>query len=117
MLIIVWLSSSLLNRDLLFADLVNLIHSLYPSSLSYRFKTHLNAHAPKDVLSAEEYEGLLEESKQIHKTEKAELAEGEDELPPGEEKEPTEVDYKWQIPSSVGLRFNMRFNVFQMLPK
>lgn len=88
-----------------------------PLSLSYRFKTHLNAHAPKDVLSAEEYEGLLEESKQSHKTEKSELAEGEEELPPGEEKEPTEVDYKWQIPSSVGLRFNMRFNVFQMLPK
>uniref|UniRef100_A0A8C7J002 Pre-mRNA-processing factor 39-like n=1 Tax=Oncorhynchus kisutch TaxID=8019 RepID=A0A8C7J002_ONCKI len=61
------------------------------SSHYEKFKTHLNAHAPKDVLSAVEYEGLLEESKQIHKTEKAELAEGEDELPPGEEKEPTEV--------------------------
>uniref|UniRef100_A0A8C7P661 Si:ch211-114c17.1 n=1 Tax=Oncorhynchus mykiss TaxID=8022 RepID=A0A8C7P661_ONCMY len=60
------------------------------SSHYEKFKTHLNAHAPKDVLSAVEYEGLLEESKQSHKTEKSELAEGEEELPPGEEKEPTE---------------------------
>uniref|UniRef100_A0A673WPR0 Pre-mRNA-processing factor 39-like n=1 Tax=Salmo trutta TaxID=8032 RepID=A0A673WPR0_SALTR len=61
------------------------------SSHYEKFKTHLNAHAPKDVLSAVEYEGLLEESKQSHKTEKSELAEGEEELPPGEEKEPTEM--------------------------
>uniref|UniRef100_A0A4W5KV28 Si:ch211-114c17.1 n=1 Tax=Hucho hucho TaxID=62062 RepID=A0A4W5KV28_9TELE len=60
------------------------------SSHYEKFKTHLNAHVPKDVLSAVEYEELLEESKQSHKTEKSELAEGEEELPPGEEKEPTE---------------------------
>uniref|UniRef100_A0A4W5NHB0 Si:ch211-114c17.1 n=1 Tax=Hucho hucho TaxID=62062 RepID=A0A4W5NHB0_9TELE len=80
------------------------------SSHYEKFKTHLNAHAPKDVLSAEEYEGLLEESKQIHKTEKAELAEGEDELPPGEEKEPTEV-----IPKMRELLLARREKVYQDL--
>ncbi|CDQ84490.1 pre-mRNA-processing factor 39 isoform X1 [Oncorhynchus mykiss] len=82
------------------------------SSHYEKFKTHLNAHAPKDVLSAVEYEGLLEESKQIHKTEKAELAEGEDELPPGEEKEPTEEEV---IPKMRELLLARREKVYQDL--
>uniref|UniRef100_A0A6Q2XYU9 Pre-mRNA-processing factor 39 n=1 Tax=Esox lucius TaxID=8010 RepID=A0A6Q2XYU9_ESOLU len=64
-----------------------------------KFKTHLNTHAPKDVLSAEEYGRLLEECKQSHKIEKAEQAEGEEEIPPGEEKEPTEVNQNYLVSS------------------
>ncbi|XP_029518387.1 pre-mRNA-processing factor 39-like isoform X1 [Oncorhynchus nerka] len=82
------------------------------SSHYEKFKTHLNAHAPKDVLSAVEYEGLLEESKQSHKTEKSELAEGEEELPPGEEKEPTEEEL---IPKMRELLLARREKVYQDL--
>uniref|UniRef100_A0A3P8XRM3 Uncharacterized protein n=2 Tax=Esox lucius TaxID=8010 RepID=A0A3P8XRM3_ESOLU len=77
-----------------------------------KFKTHLNTHAPKDVLSAEEYGRLLEECKQSHKIEKAEQAEGEEEIPPGEEKEPTEEEL---IPKMRELLLARREKVFQDL--
>lgn len=65
------------------------------SSSSLRFKAHLNAHVPKDVLTPEEYEELRTECRQSKK-EKSEQAEGEEEeRPPGEEEpEDSAIDGK-----------------------
>ncbi|KAL0973872.1 hypothetical protein UPYG_G00212260 [Umbra pygmaea] len=82
------------------------------SSHYEKFKTHLNMHAPKDVLPAEEYGRLLEECKQSHKLEKAELAEEDEDIPPGEEKEPTEEEL---IPKMRELLLARREKVFQDL--
>lgn len=56
---------------------------------SLRFKTQLNSHEPKEVLSQEEYEELRLLCRQSQKAERAEQVQEETkERPPGEE-EPT----------------------------
>ncbi|KAM6924140.1 pre-mRNA-processing factor 39 [Xenentodon cancila] len=55
-----------------------------------KFKEHLNSHAPKEVLSPEEYEELRAICRQNQKAERAEQAqEKEEERPPGEEEPAT----------------------------
>lgn len=60
------------------------------SSISARFKEHLNSHEPKEVLSPEEYEELRALCRQSQKAERAEQAQEEkQERPPGEEEPAT----------------------------
>ncbi|XP_029917673.1 pre-mRNA-processing factor 39 [Myripristis murdjan] len=55
-----------------------------------KFKTHLNSHTPKELLSPEEYEELRALCRQSQKAERAEQAqEEEEERPPGEEEPAT----------------------------
>uniref|UniRef100_UPI003AAD2698 pre-mRNA-processing factor 39 n=1 Tax=Centroberyx gerrardi TaxID=166262 RepID=UPI003AAD2698 len=55
-----------------------------------KFKAHLNAHEPKEVLPPDEYEDLRASCRQSQKAERAEQAqEEEEERPPGEEEPAT----------------------------
>lgn len=64
------------------------------SSHYEKFKAHLNASEPKEVLSPEEYEELRAECVQSQKAERAEQAEDEEERPPGEDEEPADPNAK-----------------------